>query len=87
MSDTAQTVLPRWRGFNITEMLRSDAEIHKKKGIFREEDFKWIADWGFDFVRIWFIIFLFFIFILQFLFTVRAQVLIKTCLTTIDTTF
>lgn len=52
MSDTAQTVLPRWRGFNITEMLRSDAEIHKKKGIFREEDFKWISDWGFDFVRI-----------------------------------
>ena len=52
MSDIAQTVLPRWRGFNIGEMLRSDAEIPKGDGIFREDDFRWISDWGFDFVRV-----------------------------------
>lgn len=44
---TAQTVLPRWRGFNLLEMftMRSD-------GNFKEDDFKWISDWGFNFVRI-----------------------------------
>jgi len=52
MPDISQTVLPRWRGFNITEMLRSDADIHSKKGIYHEDDFKWISDWGFDFVRV-----------------------------------
>lgn len=43
----AQTILPRWRGFNLIEMgeLKSD-------GNWREEDFAWIADWGFDFVRL-----------------------------------
>ncbi len=43
----AQTVLPRWRGFNLLEMftVRSD-------GNFQEDDFRWIADWGFNFVRI-----------------------------------
>jgi endoglucanase len=43
----APNPLPRWRGFNLLEMYtaRSDAP-------FREEDFCWIADWGFDFVRL-----------------------------------
>ncbi|MFC1718453.1 glycoside hydrolase family 5 protein [Candidatus Poribacteria bacterium] len=52
MSDIAQTVLPRWRGFNLNEMLRSDAEITGRDGIFQEADFTWMADWGFDFVRL-----------------------------------
>ena len=39
--------LPRWRGFNLLEM-------HTAAGRepFRENDFRWIADWGFDFVRL-----------------------------------
>jgi len=43
----SQTVLPRWRGFNLLEMftVRSD-------GNWREEDFRWISDWGFNFVRL-----------------------------------
>ncbi len=43
----SQTVLPRWRGFNLLEMFgrRSD-------GNWREDDFRWIRDWGFDFVRL-----------------------------------
>lgn len=47
MSDAAQTVLPRWRGFNLTEMVSA-----KSTGEFVEDDFRWIADWGFDFVRL-----------------------------------
>lgn len=47
MSAIAQTGLPRWRGFNLLEMFHS-----KSDGDFREDDFRWIADWGFDFVRL-----------------------------------
>jgi len=43
----AQTVLPRWRGFNDLSMF-----TRKSKGDFREDDFRWIAHWGFDFVRL-----------------------------------
>jgi len=42
-----QTVLPRWRGFNLLEMFSRDRD-----GAWREDDFRWIADWGFDFVRL-----------------------------------
>jgi len=43
----AQTVLPRWRGFNLLDMFTT-----KSDGQWREDDFRWIADWGFDFVRL-----------------------------------
>ncbi len=46
-----QRVLPRWRGFNLLEMFL-EPQGDKYDGNFRENDFKWIADWGFDFVRI-----------------------------------
>lgn len=39
--------LPRWRGFNLTEMQLVGGEAP-----FREDDFRWIAGWGFDFVRL-----------------------------------
>jgi len=39
--------LPRWRGFNLLEMFRPDSP-----GRFVEDDFRWMADWGFDFVRL-----------------------------------
>lgn len=42
-----QTVLPPWRGFNLPDMIRSDNENH-----FQEDDFRWISEWGFDFVRL-----------------------------------
>lgn len=43
-----QNPLPRWRGFNLLEMFM------EKRGIepFREADFDWMAEWGFDFVRL-----------------------------------
>lgn len=43
----AQTILPRWRGFNLLDMFT----IHSD-GNFVEDDFRWISDWGFNFVRI-----------------------------------
>jgi endoglucanase len=52
MSDIAQTILPRWRGFNLNEMLRSDAQVDHSGDLYQEDDFRWMADWGFDFVRV-----------------------------------
>ncbi len=43
----AQTILPRWKGFNLLEMFTLG-----NAGVFREHDFRWISDWGFDFVRL-----------------------------------
>jgi endoglucanase len=40
--------LPRWRGFNLLE--KFIAQVANKP--FREEDFAWIAEWGFNFVRL-----------------------------------
>lgn len=42
-----QHVLPRWRGFNLLDLFT----IHSS-GDFAEDDFRWIAEWGFNFVRI-----------------------------------
>ncbi len=39
--------LPRWRGFNLLEKFQS---FDNKP--FLETDFQWMADWGFDFVRL-----------------------------------
>jgi aryl-phospho-beta-D-glucosidase BglC (GH1 family) len=40
--------LPRWRGFNLTEKFHRDWQ----NGPFREEDFRWIRELGFNFVRL-----------------------------------
>ena len=47
MAEPAQTAIPRWRGFNLLEMFTTRSD-----GNFREDDFRWIAEWGFDFVRL-----------------------------------
>ena len=44
----ATNSLPRWRGFNLLEMYRAGSA----PDAFREDDFRWIAGWGFDFVRL-----------------------------------
>lgn len=41
--------LPRWRGFNLLEKFTQRKEGNPP---FSEQDFKWIADWGFNFVRL-----------------------------------
>jgi endoglucanase len=44
---TGQQVSPRWRGFNLLEMFRMNST-----GDWAEDDFRWIAEWGFNFVRL-----------------------------------
>ena len=45
--------LPRWRGFNILDFF-SPRRYHEnsERLAATEQDFKWMVDWGFDFVRI-----------------------------------
>ena len=43
-----QTAIPRWRGFNLTELGGWTQTV----GDFQEDDFRWMAEWGFDFARI-----------------------------------
>lgn len=45
-----QNKLPRWRGFNLLDFF-SPNPGNGRSGT-TEEDLKWMADWGFDFVRI-----------------------------------
>lgn len=47
MSAQPQTILPRWRGFNLLDFFTC-----KSTGEVSEDDFRWIADWGFNFVRL-----------------------------------
>jgi len=42
-----QPVIPRWRGFNLTELAGG-----KRGQRFVERDFEWMASWGFDFARL-----------------------------------
>jgi endoglucanase len=49
--------LPRWRGFNLLEKFSAaapskSAPNSNRNAPFSDEDFRWIADWGFDFVRL-----------------------------------
>lgn len=44
---TAQQ-LPRWRGFNLLEKFH----LQWSNGPFQEDDFRWIREWGFNFVRL-----------------------------------
>lgn len=49
--------LPRWRGFNLVEKVTafdpSQAASRSNANVpFREADFQWISDWGFNFVRL-----------------------------------
>jgi endoglucanase len=42
-----QSVIPRWRGFNLTELTGG-----QRGRRFVESDFAWMAGWGFDFARL-----------------------------------
>lgn len=47
---TPQNRLPRWRGFNILDFF-SPRPFNNRRFADTEQDFRWMADWGFDFVR------------------------------------
>lgn len=44
--------LPRWKGFNLLDYFGATAPRRNKGSKSTKEDFKWMADWGFDFVRL-----------------------------------
>ena len=48
---------PAWFGFNLLEYFSTDPDWmkyfpYKNDGMFPEDDFRWIRDWGFNFVRL-----------------------------------
>jgi endoglucanase len=48
-SPRVQNKLPKWKGFNLLDFFNPDPS---RKRATTEEHFKWMVDWGFDFVRI-----------------------------------
>ncbi len=44
--------LPRWRGFNLTNFFQALSRGEEGQGQLREDDLRWIRDWGFDFIRL-----------------------------------
>jgi aryl-phospho-beta-D-glucosidase BglC (GH1 family) len=48
----AQSVIPRWRGFNLLDYFSPRVRRRGGRGSTTEDDFRWMADWGFDFVRL-----------------------------------
>jgi aryl-phospho-beta-D-glucosidase BglC (GH1 family) len=44
--------LPRWKGFNLLDFFSPNPPGDPSRGRSTEEDFRWMSDWGFDFVRI-----------------------------------
>lgn len=51
------SINPRWYGFNLLEYFSTDTDWmkyfpYKNDGHFREDDFRWIGDWGFNWVRL-----------------------------------
>jgi endoglucanase len=49
---TAQNKLPRWRGFNLLDYFTPSKGKNFDSVRTTEEDLKWMADWGFNFVRL-----------------------------------
>ncbi|MFC3197994.1 glycoside hydrolase family 5 protein [Parapedobacter deserti] len=42
--------LPRWKGFNVLDFFNPDPRNKRQTTL--EDHFRWMADWGFDFVRV-----------------------------------
>src|SRR5690606_29501071 len=49
ISSSSKNSLPRWRGFNLLDFFSPEADKGRKN---KPEYFQWMADWGFDFVRV-----------------------------------
>jgi endoglucanase len=48
----AQRAIPRWRGFNLLNFFQALGGGEVSDCTVREDDCKWIRDWGFDFIRL-----------------------------------
>lgn len=56
-TDSTKAVNPRWYGFNLLEYFSTDPDWMKhfpyeNNGMFREDDFRWMRDWGFNWARL-----------------------------------
>jgi endoglucanase len=56
-ADSAKSVNPRWYGFNLLEYFSTDLVWMKhfpyeNNGMFREDDFRWTHNWGFNWARL-----------------------------------
>lgn len=49
-TEKVQNKLPQWKGFNLLDFFSPNPS--NARGGTKEEYFKWMSDWGFDFVRI-----------------------------------
>ena len=52
ISADVQTKLPRWRGFNLLDFFSPVPRPGNDRNTTTEDDFRWMRDWGFDFVRL-----------------------------------
>ena len=50
--ETQKNLLPRWKGFNLLDYFSPSESANPEANRTTEDDFKWMADWGFDFVRL-----------------------------------
>lgn len=48
----ARNMLPRWKGFNLLDYFSPNPPRNPESNRTTEDDFRWMADWGFDFVRL-----------------------------------
>ena len=46
-----KNTFPRWKGFNLLDYFSPVPGAIEAANSTTEDDFKWMADWGFDFVR------------------------------------
>lgn len=52
MQPKIKNAIPRWRGFNLLDYFGATAPRGNDRSRSTRDDFKWMADWGFDFVRL-----------------------------------
>ncbi len=50
MASAKKNPLPRWKGFNLLDFFSPDPSHSRRQTT--EDNFRWMRDWGFDFVRI-----------------------------------
>jgi endoglucanase len=47
-----RSAIPRWRGFNLLDLFQAFSRIGRTPRPTAEDDFRWVRDWGFNFLRI-----------------------------------
>jgi endoglucanase len=51
-SQPLKNLLPRWKGFNLLDYFSPFPPENPDRVRTKEDDFRWMTDWGFDFVRL-----------------------------------